>query len=90
MTTNYAEATTNYTDAIEVLNRYIVALPKSEAEKNAITDVLSEMDKHTETPQAFAACAIEIIRSISDSAPELLPPALETLARCCALNALDW
>lgn len=90
MTANYEEALKHYTDAIEAVNSHITALPRREAEKNAITEVLSEMDKHTETPQAFAECAIEIIRSISNSAPELLSPTLESLARCCALNALDW
>lgn len=90
MTINYEEALENYTDAIAVFNSHIVALPRSEAEKNALTEVVAEMDKHTETPQAFADCAIEIIQSISNSAPELLAPTLEALAQCCTLNALDW
>lgn len=90
MTTNHAEALTHYTDAIAAINSHIAALPRTEADKNALTEVLSEMDGHTETPQAFADCAIDIIQSISNSAPELLAPTFETLARCCALNALDW
>ena len=61
-----------------------------EQHKNALANEFSKMDSESSTIEAFSDAAICIVVQVREIAPELLPLALEALARAADYYKVYW
>lgn len=61
-----------------------------EQHKNALANEFSKMDSESSTIETFSDAAICIVVQVREIAPELLPLALEALARAADYYKVYW